>query len=62
MANDTFSNRGERFPKAKVEATMARAALKSTADPADVADQVRSLVMSRSITGQNVVVDCGIAV
>lgn len=55
-------NRGERFPKEKVEATKAKSALKDTASPEDVADQVKCLVMSKSITGQNIVVDCGIAI
>jgi enoyl-[acyl-carrier-protein] reductase (NADH) len=54
--------RGERFPKEKVEATRAKSALKDTADPVDVAEQVRTLVMSKSITGQNIVIDCGIAI
>jgi len=53
---------GQKFPEAKVKATAERAALKGLATPEDVADQVRCLVMSRSITGQNVVVDCGIAI
>ncbi|ETN45623.1 uncharacterized protein HMPREF1541_09455 [Cyphellophora europaea CBS 101466] len=53
---------GERFPKAKVEATKAKSALKDTATPEDVAEQVKYLVMSKSITGQNIVIDCGIAI
>ena len=55
-------DRGERFPKEKVEATKNKAALKDTADPVDVAEQVRALIMSKSTTGQNVIVDCGIAI
>ena len=55
-------SRGERFPKAKVEATKAKSALKDTATPEDVAEQVKYLVMSKSITGQNIVIDCGIAI
>jgi NAD(P)-dependent dehydrogenase (short-subunit alcohol dehydrogenase family) len=53
---------GERFPKEKVEATKKKAALGELATPEDVAEQVRALVMSRSITGQNIVIDGGIAV
>jgi NAD(P)-dependent dehydrogenase (short-subunit alcohol dehydrogenase family) len=53
---------GEKFPKEKVEATKGKAALKRTAEPEDVAEQVKALVMSRSITGQNIVIDCGIAI
>jgi NAD(P)-dependent dehydrogenase (short-subunit alcohol dehydrogenase family) len=53
---------GERFPREKVEATRKKAALGKLATPEDVAEQVRALVMSRSITGQNIVVDGGIAI
>ena len=54
--------RGARFPEAKVKATTEKSALKATATPEDVAEQIRCLVMSQSITGQNVVIDCGIAI
>lgn len=53
---------GKNFPEAKVKATTAKSALKDLATPEDVADQVKTMVMSRSMTGQNVVVDCGIAI
>lgn len=53
---------GAKFPEAKVKATKEKAALKDTATPEDVAEQVRTLAMSRSITGQNIVIDCGIAI
>lgn len=55
-------DRGERFPQEKVDATKAKSALKDTATPEDVAEQVKCLVMSKSITGQNIVIDCGIAI
>ena len=53
---------GEKFPESKVKATTEKSALKRLADVDDVAEQVRSLAMSKSITGQNIVIDCGIAV
>lgn len=53
---------GQKFPDAKIKATTEKGALKSLANVDDVADQVRSMVMSKSMTGQNVVVDCGIAI
>ncbi|KIY02697.1 uncharacterized protein Z520_01162 [Fonsecaea multimorphosa CBS 102226] len=53
---------GNKFPEAKVKATVEKAALKSTATVEDVAEQIRTLVMSKSITGQNIVIDCGIAI
>lgn len=53
---------GNRFPKEKVKATTEKSALKDTATPEDVAEQVKTLVLSRSITGQNIVIDCGIAI
>ena len=54
--------RGNQFPEAKVKATTDKSALKSTATPEDVADQIKTLVLSKSITGQNIVLDCGIAI
>ncbi|OAL23196.1 hypothetical protein AYO20_11008 [Fonsecaea nubica] len=53
---------GNQFPESKVKATVDKAALKSTATPEDVADQIKTLVLSKSITGQNIVMDCGIAI
>ena len=53
---------GNKFPEAKVKATTEKSALKDLATPEDVADQVRTMVLSRSMTGQNVVIDCGIAI
>ena len=54
--------RGAKFPEAKVKATADKSALKSLATPEDVAEQVKTLVLSKSITGQNIVLDCGIAI
>ncbi|OAP58732.1 short chain dehydrogenase [Fonsecaea erecta] len=53
---------GNQFPEAKVKATVEKSALKSTATTEDVADQIKTLVLSKSITGQNIVLDCGIAI
>ncbi|KIV96406.1 hypothetical protein PV10_00278 [Exophiala mesophila] len=53
---------GNKFPESKVKATTEKAALKRTAEPDDVADQIKTLALSKSITGQNVVMDCGIAI
>lgn len=51
--------RGQKFPPAKIEGAKSKAALKDLAEVEDVAEQVRSMVMNKGITGQNVVVDCG---
>ncbi|RMZ84375.1 hypothetical protein DV738_g583, partial [Chaetothyriales sp. CBS 135597] len=53
---------GNQFPPQKIEASKQKALLKDLATPDDVADQIRALVLSKSITGQNIVIDCGIAV
>lgn len=53
---------GSKFPESKVSATKEKSALKNTATPEDVAEQVKCLALSKSITGQNVVIDCGIAI
>jgi len=53
---------GNQFSEAKVKATVDKSALKGTATPEDVADQIKTLVLSKSITGQNIVLDCGIAI
>ncbi|KEF52562.1 alcohol dehydrogenase [Exophiala aquamarina CBS 119918] len=53
---------GSQFPESKVKATTDKSALKSTATPEDVAEQIKALVLSKSITGQNIVIDCGIAI
>ncbi|RMZ90246.1 hypothetical protein DV736_g2520, partial [Chaetothyriales sp. CBS 134916] len=53
---------GSRFPPEKIEASKQKSLLKDFADVNDVAEQIKALVLSKSITGQNIVVDCGIAV
>lgn len=53
---------GANFPESKVKATTEKSALKSLATPEDVAEQVRTLVTGKSMTGQNLVLDCGIAI
>lgn len=55
-------NRGQKFPESKVNATKEKAALKDLATPEDVAEQVRTIALSKSMTGQNIVIDCGIAI
>jgi enoyl-[acyl-carrier-protein] reductase (NADH) len=57
-----MADRGNQFPEAKVKATVEKSALKGTATVEDVADQIKTLVLSKSITGQNIVLDCGIAI
>ena len=54
--------RVDQFPESLLKASADRAALKSLAMPKDVAEQIRSLVLSKSITGQNIIVDCGVAI
>ncbi|KIX07200.1 uncharacterized protein Z518_01853 [Rhinocladiella mackenziei CBS 650.93] len=53
---------GNQFPESKIKATTEKSALKSLATPDDVAEQIKTLVLSKSITGQNIVMDCGIAI
>lgn len=53
---------GARFPEAKVRATVEKSAGKALATPEDVAEQICTLALGRSITGQNLVMDCGIAI
>lgn len=53
---------GANFPESKVKATTEKSALKSLATPEDVAEQVRMLAVGKSMTGQNLVMDCGIAI
>src|SRR5271155_4154082 len=53
---------GSRFPEVKIKATTEKSALKNLPTTEDVADQVKTLALSKSITGQNIVLDCGIAI
>lgn len=53
---------GQKFPQKKLDATIQKSAGKSLATVEDVSEQVRTLVMSKSQTGQNLVLDCGIAI
>jgi NAD(P)-dependent dehydrogenase (short-subunit alcohol dehydrogenase family) len=53
---------GRRFPDAAIQAATRKAVLKRLAAVDDVAHHVRAIVMSNSITGQNVVVDGGVAI
>lgn len=47
------------FPQEKLAAAKDQNKLKRFATVEDVADQVRVLVQSRSITGQNIIIDAG---
>lgn len=53
---------GQKFPESKIKAATEKGMLKRLATVEDVAEQVRSLAMNKSMTGQNIVIDCGIAV
>lgn len=53
---------GQRFSEEKIKAAAEKGMLKSLATVEDVAEQVRTLATNRSMTGQNVILDCGIAV
>lgn len=50
---------GLRFPEAKRKAAIENTKLKRLAVVEDVADQVRTMALSRSITGQNISIDGG---
>ncbi|KAF2134378.1 oxidoreductase ucpA [Dothidotthia symphoricarpi CBS 119687] len=50
---------GLKFPEAKRNAAVNNTKLKRLATVEDVADQVRTLALSRSITGQNISIDGG---
>lgn len=53
---------GQQFPEKKLNATIEKSAGKSLATVEDVSEQIRTLVLSKSQTGQNLVLDCGIAI
>ena len=50
---------GMRFPQEKRDKAVQNTKLKRLATVEDVADQVRTLVLSRSVTGQNLCIDGG---
>ena len=52
---------GMKFPEAKREASRNNTKLKRLATVEDVADQIRTLALSRSVTGQNLLIDGGLA-
>ncbi|KAI9688802.1 MAG: hypothetical protein M1822_001159 [Bathelium mastoideum] len=52
---------GLKFPEAKREASRNNTKLKRLATVEDVADAIRTLALSRSITGQNLLIDGGLA-
>ena len=53
---------GQKFSQSKIKATTEKGTLKRLATVEDVAEQVRTLATNKSMTGQNIVLDCGIAV
>lgn len=53
---------GQRFSEDVISAYAEKGMLKSLPTVEDVAEQVRTLATNKSVTGQNVIVDCGIAV
>ncbi|EXJ85656.1 alcohol dehydrogenase [Capronia coronata CBS 617.96] len=53
---------GNQFPESKIKATTEKTTLKALATPGDVAEQIKTLVLSKSMTGQNIVMDGGIAI
>jgi NAD(P)-dependent dehydrogenase (short-subunit alcohol dehydrogenase family) len=53
---------GSKFPESKIKTTAEKGILKTLATVEDVAEQVRTLATNKSMTGQNIVIDCGIAV
>jgi hypothetical protein len=54
--------RGNQFSEAKINATRDKTALKYLPTTEDVAEQIRTVVLSKSMTGQNIVLDGGIAI
>jgi len=53
---------GNQFSEAKINATRDKTALKYLPTTEDVAEQIRTVVLSKSMTGQNIVLDGGIAI
>lgn len=56
------NHRGNNFPEEVIESNIQKAALKDVSTVEDVAQQVKTFALSRSQTGQNAVIDCGIAI
>lgn len=54
-----FQEWGQKFPQAALDASRDKTVLKRFATVEDVAEQVRTLALSRSMTGHNVVIDSG---
>lgn len=53
---------GQRFSESQIQSAVDKTTLGKLATIEDVADQVKTLALSRSMTGQNIVVDGGIAI
>jgi NAD(P)-dependent dehydrogenase (short-subunit alcohol dehydrogenase family) len=50
---------GQKFGEEKIAKNVGMTKLGRLAEVEDVASQVRTLALSKSITGQNIVIDCG---
>lgn len=57
-----MSEWGQQFPESAVKAISEKAALKRLASLEDVAEMARTMVSSNSLMGQNIIIDCGIAI
>ena len=57
-----MNDRGQRFTDGEVQAMIDKTTLGVLPTPEDVAEQVKGLALNRSITGQNIVIDGGIAI
>lgn len=52
---------GQKFPKEKIEKSINNSKLKRLATIEDVAENVRTLALSKSQTGQNIIIDAGVS-
>lgn len=57
-----MSEWGQQFPESTVKAISERSPLKRLTTLEDVAELVRTTVLSKSLTGQNIVIDCGLSI
>lgn len=52
---------GQQFSEATVNAVTEKGALKRLTTAEDVADLIKTMILSKSLTGQNIVIDCGVS-
>ena len=57
-----MSEWGQQFPESVVKDISEKAALKRLTTLEDVAEMVRTMVSSESLTGKNIIMDCGIVI